>query len=227
VPSLIEEYALLGNCRGSALVSKDGSLDWLCLPRFDSAACCAALLGTDEHGCWKLAPLEPVRSVQRRYRQGTLILESEVRTDSGMVRIIEFMAPQTDTAEIFRIVQGVEGQVQMRSHLAPRFDYGSIVPWALAIERGVRLTAGPDSLFCRSDPLWKIEKGSATTEFIIAAGEQVSFELTWGATHEPEPTAKNAQQTLADAGRWWLEWSNQCQYHGPWSEVVRASLIVL
>lgn len=227
MPALIEEYALLGNCRGSALVSKSGSLDWLCLPRFDSAACCAALLGNDDHGCWKLSPTSPVRSIQRRYRSGTLILESDIRTDSGMIRIVEFMAPQTATAEIFRMVYGVEGHVEVQSHLAPRFDYGSIVPWALAIDRGVRMTAGPDSLFCRSDLMWSVEKGSATTQFTIAAGEEVSFELTWVATHEPEPSAKNAHQTLADAERWWLNWSNQCQYQGPWSEDVRASLVVL
>ncbi len=126
---LIEDYALLSNCRGSALVSRAGTLAWLCLPRFDSAACCAALLGGEEHGAWIIRPVEEVRRTQRRYRPGTMILETEWTTDSGTVRLIEFMAPQTDTAEVFRIVQGVEGQMELTSRLAPRFDYGSIMPW--------------------------------------------------------------------------------------------------
>ncbi len=138
MPALIEDYALLGNCRGSGLVSRTGSLDWLCLPRFDSAACCAALLGTNEHGYWVLTPVDPITHTARRYRTGTLILETELTTDTGMVRITDFMAPQTDTAEVFRLVQGVRGEVRMRCELSPRFDYGSIVPWALAVERGVR-----------------------------------------------------------------------------------------
>ncbi len=172
MPSRIEDYALLSNCRGSGLVSRAGSIDWLCLPRFDSGACCAALLGNEEHGCWQLAPEEEVQRTERRYLPGTLILETEITTSSGRVRIIDFMAPQTDTAEIFRIVQGMEGQVKMRSVLAPRFDYGSIVPWALAIDRGVRMTAGPDSLLCRSDVMWHVEKGRASTEFQVGPGKR-------------------------------------------------------
>ncbi len=224
---LIEDYALLSNCRGSALVSRAGTLAWLCLPRFDSAACCAALLGGEEHGAWIIRPVEEVRRTQRRYRPGTMILETEWTTDSGTVRLIEFMAPQTDTAEVFRIVQGVEGQMELTSRLAPRFDYGSIMPWAFPIDRGVRMTAGPDTLVCRSDAMWKIEKGQASMNFLVGAGEQLNFELTWIPTHEPDPLARNPQQTLADATRWWQDWSDQCKYRGPWLEDVRASLIVL
>ncbi|MGN6545106.1 MAG: glycoside hydrolase family 15 protein [Aureliella sp.] len=225
--SLIEDYALIGNCRGAGLVSKTGSLDWLCLPRFDSAACCASILGDENHGRWLLAPTTHIVSAKRRYRPGTMILETELQTDQGTVRLIDFMAPQTETAEIFRIVEGVSGQVSMRSDLTVRFDYGSIVPWSLAIDRGVRMTAGPDSVFLRSDVHQEVTQGGTSGQFVIAPGEQLAFELTWSPTHVPDPPIKNPQQALADATRWWRDWSGQCQYRGPWESDVVASLLVL
>ena len=225
--SLIEDYALIGNCRGAGLVSKSGSLDWLCLPRFDSAATFAALLGNEQHGCWKMAPTAAIKSVKRRYRPGTLILESVIDTESGSVRLIDFMAPQTQSAEVFRIVQGISGQVPMHSELIVRFDYGSIEPWSMAIERGVRMTGGPDSVFCRTDARWQLRDHSAVAEFSIAAGEQVAFELTWAPTHLPDPLELDAEHTLEETNRWWLDWYGMNQYRGPWRKDVLASLVVL
>ena len=225
--SLIEDYALIGNCRGAGLVSKSGCMDWLCLPRFDSGAMFAALLGTEQHGSWRVAPATDLKSVKRRYRPGTLILESEMETEGGTVRVIDFMAPQTETAEVFRVVQGVTGQVRMRSELTVRFDYGAVIPWAQPIDRGVRMTAGPDSIFCRTDARWELGDSGAIAEFIVGAGQQVAFELAWSPTHQPCPPEINAQQALEDATRWWQDWSGQCQYQGRWREDVLASLVVL
>src|SRR4051812_16477582 len=144
--SRIEDYALIGDCQTAALVARDGSIDWLCFPRFDSGACFAALLGTPEHGRWLIAPAGEVRSITRRYRDDTLILETEYATDSGAVMVIDWMPIRTDTPDMFRMVVGKRGQIPMRMELIVRFDYGSIVPWVRRTESGIRATAGPDTL---------------------------------------------------------------------------------
>src|SRR5215213_2233343 len=149
--SRIEDYALIGDLQTCALVARDGSIDWMCVPRFDSPACFAALLGTPEHGRWRIAPADAIRDMQRCYRDDTLILETTFTTDSGRVRVIDFMPMRTEAIDLVRIVEGVEGRVSMRMDFALRFDYGSIVPWVRAIDGGIRAVAGPDTVYLRAD----------------------------------------------------------------------------
>src|SRR5213595_1581990 len=151
MPSRIEDYALIGDCQTAALVARDGSIDWLCFPRFDSGACFAALLGTAEHGRFLLAPAGELKEVRRRYRPGTLVLETEYELEGGAVRVIDCMPPRSDVPDLVRMVEGVRGRVPMRMQIVIRFDYGSIVPWVRKIDRGIRAVAGPDTLLLRSD----------------------------------------------------------------------------
>jgi GH15 family glucan-1,4-alpha-glucosidase len=170
MPSRIEEYALIGDCETAALVGRDGSIDWLCFPRFDSGACFAALLGTPEHGRWQLAPAENIRHVRRRYREGTLILETEYETESGVVTLIDWMPLRTATPDVIRLVVGKRGQVRMRMELVIRFDYGRIVPWVRRTDRGLRAVAGPDTLYCRTDIELRGEDLRTVADFTIAGG---------------------------------------------------------
>src|SRR4051812_26302773 len=147
----IEDYALIGDCQTAALVARDGSIDWLCFPRFDSGACFAALLGTPENGRWLLAPAGEVRKVSRRYRGGTLVLETDYETDDGAVTVVDFMPLRDEVPDLVRIVVGRRGRVAMRMELIIRFDYGSIVPWVLKEKRGISAIAGPDMLHLRTD----------------------------------------------------------------------------
>jgi GH15 family glucan-1,4-alpha-glucosidase len=227
LPSLIEDYALIGDCRTAALVAKNGSIDWLCLPRFDSAACLSALLGTNEHGRWLIAPTSPPAKTTRRYVEGTLILETDFHNEQGSVRITDFMPPQTSASDIMRVVHGLSGEVTLKSELVVRFDYGSILPWTQRKERGIRATAGPDSVQLYSDLRQEIEDDKVVCDFIIGEGQTVAFQLTWTQTHLPEPLERNAKQTLDDAVAWWLDWSNRCTYDGPWKADVLRSLITL
>ncbi len=146
----IEDYALIGDCETAALVGRDGSIDWLCLPRFDSGECFAALLGSPEHGRWQITPAEPIRAVRRRYLPETLILETEYETDNGIVKLIDWMPLRTTALDVLRLVVGVQGRVSMHMELIIRFDYGSIVPWVRRHELGIRAVAGPDTLYCRT-----------------------------------------------------------------------------
>src|SRR5262245_40678280 len=150
--SRIEDYALIGDCQTAALVGRDGSIDWLCFPRFDSGACFAALLGTPEHGRWRLAPATAVTAVRRRYRPGTLVLETEYEVEGGAVTLTDCMPPRSDVPDLVRVVTGVRGRVPMRMELVIRFDHGSIVPWVRRLEEpGIRAVAGPDSVLLRGD----------------------------------------------------------------------------
>ena len=229
MPLRIEDYAMIGDCQTAALVGNDGSIDWLCFPRFDSAACFAALLGTPEHGRWLLAPAGEVRAVRRRYRQGTLVLETEFETDDGAVSVVDFMPPRTADPELVRIVVGTRGRVRMRTELTIRFDYGWVVPWVRKLpgDRGIRATAGPDTLYCRSPVPLRGENLHTVGEFTVSAGERVPFELTWHPTHEPEPAARDPEAALAESESWWREWSGRCAYDGEWREAVLRSLITL
>jgi GH15 family glucan-1,4-alpha-glucosidase len=227
VPSRIEDYALIGNCRGAGLVSKTGSLDWLCVPRFDSPACCAALLGAEEHGRWQITPREPVQSVARRYVPGTMVLETDMTTASGKVRIVDFMPPQSRDSDVFRVVRGLEGEVPLLSELCLRFDYGAMQPWIQPVDHGVRLTAGPDSVYCRANVRIERQGNLATSQFAVAAGQETAFQFTWTATHDPEPPERNVATTLADTIAWWREWSDRCKYQGLWKDAVMRSLLVL
>lgn len=227
MPSRIEDYALIGDCQTAALVARDSSIDWLCFPRFDAGACFAALLGTPEHGRWLLNPAGEVRTLRRRYREGTLILETEYETDAGAVTLIDFMPPRTVVPDLVRIVQGRRGQVPMRLELIIRFDYGGIVPWVRHIARGIRATAGPDTLYCRTDVELQGENLHTVADFTVSAGQRIAFTLTWSPTHRPEPEEKDPEQSLRDTQDWWREWSDRCTYQGEWQEAVLRSLITL
>ena len=227
MPSNIEDYALIGDCQTGALVARDGSIDWLCFPRFDSAACFAALLGTPEHGRWQLVPAAEGRRVRRRYRPGTLILETVYETDAGTVRLIDFMQPRTGTPELIRIVEGVRGLVPMRMDLVIRFDYGSVVPWVRHSERGIRATAGPETLYCRTSADLLGRGLRTVSDFTVAAGQRVPFELVWSPTHHREPEPRDPEQSLRETETWWTEWSARCTFHSEWRDAVVRSLITL
>src|SRR6516225_9282457 len=167
MPSRIEDYALIGDCYTAALVGRDGSIDWLCLPRFDSGACFAALLGTPDNGRWLLAPQAEIRRSARRYRNDTLILESVFETESGAVRAIDFMPPRSDVPDIVRIVEGLDGEVPMRSELVIRFDYGSIVPWVRRVDGARVAIAGPDGLCFRTPVQVRGEHYTRVSDFAV------------------------------------------------------------
>jgi GH15 family glucan-1,4-alpha-glucosidase len=223
----IEDYALIGDCETAALVSRDGSIDWLCVPRFDSGACFAALLGEPRHGRWQIAPEGEIREVRRRYIDGTLILETEYETGQGVARLTDFMPPRTEAPDIMRIVEGVEGEVPMRMELIIRFDYGSIVPWVQRVEHGIRATAGPDTLFCWSGARLRGEDFRTVARFTVHKGERIASELAWAPTYGAEPRQRDPSQSMRRAREWWEEWSGRCVYRGRWREAVLRSLITL
>jgi len=223
----IDDYGLVGDCLTAALVGRDGSIDWLGFPRFDSPACFAALLGTPEHGRWRIAPRGKVISTRRRYRDGTLVLETEFETAEGRFAVIDFMPPRTDAPDLVRIVEGRSGRVSVQMELVIRFDYGSIVPWVRARDRGIRATAGPESLYCFGDAPMRGEDSRTVAEFEVAAGESYAFSLIWAPTHEAEPAEPDPRAALAATEAWWHEWSGQCTYQGQWRDAVTRSLITL
>ncbi len=223
----IEDYALIGDCETAALVGRDGSIDWLCLPRFDSGACFAALLGSPEHGRWQIVPAEPIRAVRRRYLPETLILETEYETDNGVVKLIDWMPLRTTSLDVFRLVVGVRGRVAMRMELVIRFDYGSIVPWVRRHERGIRAIAGPDTLYCRTDATLRGENLSTVADFTIVEGQRLPFALTWTPTMQPEPPLRDAEESLRSTETWWQTWAGSCTYQGNWREAVLRSFITL
>jgi GH15 family glucan-1,4-alpha-glucosidase len=223
----LEDYALIGDCQTAALVGRNGSIDWLCLPRFDSGACLAALLGTPENGRWLLAPAGEVRRVERRYRPGTLVLETDFETADGAVRVIDFMPVRTTVADLVRIVEGLRGQVAMRMELIMRFDYGAVVPWVQRTETGIRAIAGPDMLRLRS-PVELVGRNFTTVaEFTVSAGQRLSFDLSWFPSHEPAPSIPMPEAVLAETEAWWHEWVAHGRYNGEWGEAVERSLITL
>ena len=225
--SRIEDYALIGDLQTCALVARDGSIDWMCVPRFDSPACFAALLGEPGHGRWLVAPRSPARAIRRRYRGDSLVLETEIETDEGRVRVIDFMPVRTSVIDLVRIVEGIEGTVPMRMELEIRFDYGSIVPWVRSIDGGIRAIAGPDTIYCRSNVAMHGEGFATVAEFEVAAGQRVSFDLTWTSTYGPAPDAEDVQSQLEKTEEFWREWSSRCSYDGPWRDAVMRSLITL
>jgi GH15 family glucan-1,4-alpha-glucosidase len=227
MPSRIEDYALIGDCQTVALVARDGSIDWLCLPRFDSGACFAALLGTPEHGRWLLAPATEVRAVRRRYRPGTLVLETEYEVEGGAVTVVDCMPPRTDVPDVLRLVVGTRGRVPMRMQLVVRFDYGSIVPWVRRMDGGIRAVAGPDTLLLRTPVALHGEGFTTVAEFSVAEGERVPFELTWHPSHQPMPDAHDVETAVSHTEGWWTEWASRCRYRGPWRDAVIRSLVTL
>jgi GH15 family glucan-1,4-alpha-glucosidase len=229
LPSRIEDYALIGDCETAALVARDGSIDWLCWPRFDSPACFAALLGGPEHGRWLLAPVDAAPRVSRRYTEGgTLILETDYETVDGAITIIDFMPPRNAASDLVRIAIGRRGKVAMRTELTLRFDYGSAVPWVTHLEKGgLRAIAGPDMIVLDTMVPLQGKDLSTIGEFTLSAGEEVSFVLTYSSSHLMSPLPVDPQAALTETDIFWRAWSSQCTYAGPWAEAVQRSLITL
>jgi GH15 family glucan-1,4-alpha-glucosidase len=224
----IEDYALIGDLQTAALVGRDGSIDWACFPRFDSGACFAALLGTSEHGRWIIGPRADAWEAGRRYRKRTLVLETEWECDTGKVRLIDFMPPRGKAPDIVRIVEGLDGEVEMASELVIRFDYGLTVPWVRQIDGRDRVAiAGPDALAFRSGVEHRGENMRTLSEFTVKAGERIPFTLTWFPSNEPPPHAINAEHALRDTIDYWEDWTGNCKYAGDWAEEVHQSLVVL
>jgi len=225
---LIEDYGLIGDLQTAALVGRNGSIDWLCFPRFDSGACFAALLGDEDKGRWLVAPAAEVRSVERRYRERTLVHELDFHTDEGSVRVIDFMPPRGVDPDVVRIVEGLSGEVRMRMQLAIRFDYGSIVPWVRRVDNGMRVAvAGPDALALQTSVEVYGENYTTVAEFTISEGDRVPFTLTWFPSHHEAPAPIDPEQALEDTCAFWRDWVGRCTYGGRWSEAVIRSLIVL
>jgi GH15 family glucan-1,4-alpha-glucosidase len=223
----IEDYALIGDTHTAALVSREGSIDWLCLPRFDSPACFAALLGDRSNGRWLLAPAGPVREVRRRYQGDTLVLETEYRTDDGVVRVVDCMPPRQAAPDVARIVEGVSGRVPMRMELTIRFDYGSIVPWVRHIDGALHAIAGPDSVWLRTPIPVRGENLSTLADFTVAEGQRAPFMLTWHPSHRPAPRRIDPVKALGDTEAWWGEWASGIDYPGGWQDAVIRSLLTL
>ena len=225
--SRIEDYALIGDSYSAALVARDGSIDWLCLPRFDSGAVFAALLGNREHGRWLLATRGEVRAVRRRYREGTLILETDFETADGAVRVVDCMPERTRAPDLVRVVEGIRGHVPMFLELIIRCDYGSIETMGAINRGGIWAIAGPDSFLFRTNVPLRGENGACVADFLVSAGQRVGFTLTWHPSHEPIPPLRDTGEALKDTEEWWRQWSGRCTYTGPWREEVLRSLITL
>lgn len=225
--SHIEDYALIGDTHTAALISRTGSLDWLCFPRFDSGACFAALLGDFQHGRWLLNPVGTLRRIHRQYRDRTLVLETEYETDDGIVTVVDCMPVRNQAPEVIRLVIGRTGKVRMQCELAIRFDYGSIVPWARSIDGVWVLTAGPDTVRMRSDAPLRHEEERLVADFTIAPGQRFRFVLTWSLSHAPPPAPFDVEAVLAETDAWWRHWAKGCTYDGPWRDAVMRSLLTL
>jgi GH15 family glucan-1,4-alpha-glucosidase len=225
--SRIEDYALLGDCQGAGLVGLNGSIDWLCLPRFDSDACFAALLGGDENGFWKIAPVSPVRSVRRAYRPGSLTLETEMTTDEGTIVLVDFMAVGEPTADLVRIVVGKTGEVPMRMELVLRCGYGTIVPWVQKTTTGISAVAGPD-LYRLSTPV-KLRGESLRTiaDFVVRPGERVPFVFDWFPSNTTPKPPVDPNVAFERCEKFWTTWSSRCVTDGPYASIIMRSLITL
>ncbi len=225
----IDDYALIGDLQTAALVGRDGSIDWLCLPRFDSAACFAALLGDEDNGHWRIAPRGAGTCTSRRYAEDTLVLETFWETRTGSVKVVDFM-PQRDRApDVVRIVEGLSGRVDMSAVLRLRFDYGSVVPWMRRSEGHRVAVAGPDAVWLRSEPAVKTwgQQYATCSSFTVAAGEKVAFVLTWHPSHEHRPALVDPFEALEHALADWRAWTARCAYRGPYRSAVVRSLITL
>lgn len=227
MPGRIEDYALIGDLQTAALVGRDGSIDWLCFPRFDSAACFAALLGSDENGRWLLAPPAGGAATRRRYRGDSLILETEWDTPEGTVRVIDFMPHRGEAPDIVRIVEGIRGRVPMRSEVRLRFDYGHVIPWVRRSDGDLGAIAGPDAAWLRAPVDLQGEDFAMHAEFTVSEGERIPFVLTWQASHLPVPVPVDPERALAETEQLWDEWSRHLGYRGEWRDAVMRSLITL
>ncbi|WP_433293754.1 glycoside hydrolase family 15 protein [Actinoplanes sp. CA-030573] len=227
MPGRIEDYALIGDLHTAALIGRDGSLDWLCMPRFDAPACFAALLGDESAGHWRIAPSGAGTASARRYRDDSLVLETEWRSAEGVVRVVDFMPPRDEAADVVRIVEGVAGAVPMTMELRWRFDYGRVVPWVRRQDGDLRAIAGPDAVWLRTAVPLRGEDHHTTAGFTVRAGERVPFVLTHRPSHLPRPEPADPLRALAATERFWHDWIARCDYDGRWPEAVRRSLILL
>jgi GH15 family glucan-1,4-alpha-glucosidase len=218
---------MIGDLHTAALVSTAGSIDWLCLPRFDSPACFAALLDSPQAGRWLLAPETGGICTRRQYRDGTLILETEWETKEGHVRVIDFMPPRDAVADIVRVVEGIRGTVKMRGELILRFDYGHVVPWVRRDRHGLRAVAGPDSVYLKTPAPLVGKDFTTVSEFTVNAGDHIPFVLTWAPSHERRPRTVEADIALDDTAAFWTAWSKRCNVRGPYRKAVQRSLITL
>jgi len=223
----IEDYAIVGDLHTAALIGTDGSIDWLCLPHFDSPACFAALLDSPEAGRWLLAPASGGTCATRHYRPGTLILETEWETADGRVRVTDFMPPRDEVVDIVRIVEGLRGSVRMRGELVLRFDYGHVVPWVRRDRQGIRAVAGPDAAYLSTPAPLRGEGMRTISDFTVRTGEKVPFVLTWTPSHQPRPRRTNPENALLGTDEFWTQWSGRCQDAGPYGDAVQRSLITL
>ena len=228
----IEDYAIVGDMQSVALICNNGSVDWLCLPRFDSAACFSALLGAPEHGCWRIAPADAgqdEKAARRRYAGDTLILETDWETPDGAVRVIDFMPPRGDDEPpvLVRIVEGLRGTVAMEATIRLRFGYGSVVPWTYKMDGGIRAIAGPDSIWLSTTARLTGRNLAHTATFTVAAGERVPFTLIYQASHKDAPDPCDAFESLEQTRKYWDTWVARCTYHGEYREAVIRSLITL
>src|SRR5437763_5394145 len=228
MPSRIEDYAMVGDCGTAALIARDGSVDWLCWPRFDSDACFAALLGSPDNGRWLLRPVQDRPDVTRRYRPGTLILETRFETEEGAATVIDFMPVRRHHSHLVRIVKGERGRLAMRFELVLRFDCGGIVPWVTRLEeRTLRAIAGPDMVLLRSAVDIRGEDLKTVGEFSVPSGQTLPFTLTYAPSHLSPPAAFDAESALEQTESFWKEWCAKGQMTGPLSETVHRSLITL
>jgi GH15 family glucan-1,4-alpha-glucosidase len=227
VASRIEDYALIGDTHTAALVGADASIDWLCAPRFDSGACFAALIGEHGHGRWRLAPAGEVGRRRRRYRDGTLVLETDFETAEGAVRVVDFMPLRSQHCHLVRVVEGLAGSVPMSMELVARFDYGAIVPWVRRVDDALVAIGGPDAICLRSPVDFEGRDLTTVAEFRVERGHRVPFVLSWFGSHRPLPKALDADRALADTEKWWRRWSARCTYTGEWRDQVVRSLITL
>lgn len=223
----IADYAFLGDLQTGVLVGREGSIDWCCFPRFDSGACFAALLGGPEHGRWLVTPVDTSKRSTRRYRPGTLILETIHETPEGAVRVTDFMPPRGNAPDIVRMVEGLHGSVSMQSELVVRFDYGRIVPWVRRVDGARLAVAGPDALCLRTTAEAHGEALTTVSEFVVSAGERVPFVLTWFPSYEPLPPAIDPETALYETNAFWLDWSRRSSMGGEYDGAIRQSLLVL
>ncbi len=223
----IEDYAIVGDTQTIALVGIDGSIDWLCLPRFDSGACFAALLGDASHGRWQIAPAGGVRRTRRRYRGDTLVLETEMETADGVVRVVDSMPIRGKYPDVVRVVEGVSGSVPMRSELVVRFDYGSIVPWVRKIDGRLHAIAGPDALVLTTPVRTHGERFTTVAQFTVHAGERVPFVLTWHPSYEAAPESAEPFSAIDETEAWWREWASRNEDAGTYRDATLRSLITL
>ena len=223
----IEDYALIGDCRSAALVSRDGSIDWLCWPRFDSEACFAALLGSCDHGRWLVAPRDKAR-ITRQYRPNTLILETYFETADGAVVLVDFMPLHSDRSEIVRLVHGTRGRVRMHTELILRFGYGAVVPWVTRLESGVlRAIAGPDMVLLRTPVHLQGKNMTTVGEFTVMRGETIPLVLSYARSHRPILSARDPTASLEATEKFWKDWTSKCRAAGEWTDAVRRSMITL